>query len=188
MSFNKKLISAAVLASFVFAGNAFADEGKKSATVTFKAQLREAACDVTSTTEGDTINFGIFTLDTLQAAAVESQVGTTKDFDLVLNNCSKAADPAKVYVYADGQASSYSSKYFANKTAKSLAVQIFHGNDASTGTIEPNKDTQLTGIVKMDEGSNASIPLKANLILTQAGKDAKADILNVPVTFSVSYN
>lgn len=191
MLLSKKMISAAVLTGMMVSTAAFAaDEAtKQGATVTFKAQLRDAACDVSSTTEGDTVDFGIFTADTLSAVAADSQIGATKDFSLVLTNCSKAADPAKVFVYADGQASNYSQKYFANKTAQSLAVQIFHGADAATGTtIAPNKATQLTDIVKMTEGTNASIPLKANLMLTQAGSTATPETMSVPVTFSVSYN
>lgn len=187
----KKVISIAVLAGLMSSASVFAaDEvGKKSATVTFKAQLREAACDVTSTTEGDIIDFGIFTTDTLSAVTADTQIGPTKEFSLNLTNCSKAQDPAQVYVYADGQASAFSSKYFANKSSQSLAVQIFNGADAATGTtIEPNKDVQLTALTKMEAGSNAAIPLKANLMLTQAGKDAKSEVMNVPVTFSVSYN
>lgn len=191
MFFSKKVISAAVLTGLMVSTAAFAagEASKQGATVTFKAQLRDAACDVSSTTEGDTVDFGIFTIDKLGAAAADSQIGVTKDFSLVLTNCSKAADPAKVFVYADGQASNYSQKYFANKAAQSLAVQIFYGADAATGTtLVPNKATELTAITAMTEGTNASIPLKANLMLTQAATAAKAEVMSVPVTFSVAYN
>ncbi len=188
---SKKLISIAIISGLMASASAFAadEASNKSATVTFKAQLREAACDITSTSSGETIDFGVFTTETLKSVAANTQIGATKDFSLMLSNCSKAIDPAKVFIYADGQASDYSPEYFANKTSKSLAVQLFHGDAIATGTkILPNTDIQLTSITKLDAGSNASIPLKANLLLTQAGDTASAEVLNVPVTFSVSYN
>lgn len=191
MFFSKKLISIAVISGLMASAGAFAadEASNKNATVTFKAQLREAACDVTSTSSGEIIDFGVFTTETLNTVAANTQIGSTKDFSLMLTNCSKAVDPAKVYIYADGQASDYSPEYFANKDSKSLAVQIFHGDTVASGTtIKPNTDIQLTSITKLDAGANASIPLKANLMLTQAGNSASAEVLNVPVTFSISYN
>lgn len=188
---SKKLISIAVISGFMASAGALAadEASSKNATVTFKAQLREAACDVTSTSSGEIIDFGVFTTETLKEVAADTQIGSTKDFSLMLTNCSKAADPAQVFIYADGQASDYSPEYFANKTSKSLAVQLFHGESADTGTkITPNNNIQLTSITKLDAGSNAAIPLKANLMLTQDGSSASAEVLNVPVTFSVSYN
>lgn len=188
---SKKLISIAVISGLMASAGVFAadEASNKNATVTFKAQLREAACDVTSTSSGEVIDFGVFTTETLSEVAANTQIGSTKDFSLRLSNCSKAADPAKVFIHADGQASDYSPEYFANKDSKSLAVQLFHGDSVAAGTkITPNTDIQLTSITKLDAGSNASIPLKANLMLTQAGSSASAEVLSVPVTFSVSYN
>lgn len=191
MSFTKKVISVAILTSVMASASAFAanEVAKKGATVTFKAQLRDAACDVTSTTEGDTVDFGTFTVDTLSQVAADSQIGPTKEFSLLLNNCSKAANPAAVFIYADGSASTHTPEYFANKAAQFLAVNIFSGADAATGTtIVPNKATQLSDITEIAADSSISVPLKANLMLTQAGSAAKPEVMNVPVTFSVSYN
>lgn len=181
---SKKLISIVVLAGIVTSASAFADDGKKGATVTFKAQLRAQSCDVTSTTKGSVIDWGVFTEDQIKDKKVKAQLGATEAFDLTLTNCSSDAKDASINVYASGEAAKKFPEYFANFDSKSLAVKL-----ASNGiAVTPNKDAELTLTKNATKADGATIPMEAMLLLTQDGSAATPDILNVPVTFSVSYN
>ncbi|WP_272687533.1 fimbrial protein [Providencia sp. PROV149] len=185
MLFNKKLAVLAVLASSMVAGSALAaDEvGKKGTTVNFKAQLRAASCDVASTTEGSVIDWGVFTVDQTAGKQVKDQLGATKNFDLVLTNCSKAAQTdADVFVRADGKTSLLYPEYFADLGAKSLAVSL----ESANTPIVPNADTALKFSGDVAANGSTTIPVAAKLILTQL--NVAPDTLNVPVTFTVSYN
>ena len=185
MFFNKKLVSIAVLASAMVAGSAFAadEPSKQGTTVQFKAQLRAASCDVKSSTPGSVVDWGTFTADQTAGKAVKDQLGVAKSFDLVLSNCSKAATKdAAIFVRADGDASTRYKEFFANAQANALAVSL-----ASQGTaITPNAETELKLAADLAADGSASIPVEAKLVLTQLG--VATDTLNVPVTFSVSYN
>ncbi|AFH93536.1 MULTISPECIES: fimbrial protein [Providencia] len=185
MLFNKKLVTIAVLASSMVAGSALAaDEvGKKSTEVRFKAQLRAASCDVASTAEGSVIDWGTFTLDQTNGKNVKDQLGSDKNFNLILTNCSKAAaEDAAIFVHAEGKESPLFPEYFANTGAKSLAVALSSGGK----DIKPNVDTELKFSNAVDVNGSTTIPVLAKLLLTQVG--VAPDTLNVPVTFSVSYN
>lgn len=184
MFFNKKLVSVAVLAGVMVAGSAFAaDTAKKGATVTFKAQIRAASCDVTSTTKGSVIDWGVFTLEQTANKAVKDQLGSSEKFDLILNNCSKDPVGKNMNVYASGEQSTLFPEIFANATSQSLGVKLLSG----TTVVTPNKETGivLSDTAKTDAG--ILIPIEAQLLLTKAGGVAP-DTLNVPVTFTVSYN
>ncbi|EPL9571081.1 fimbrial protein [Providencia rettgeri] len=183
MLFNKKLAVLAVLAGSMVAGSALAADGNKGAKVDFKAQLRAASCDVSSTTVGDEINWGVFTTDDASAVGLKGKLGDEKKFDLVLTNCSHDAANKTMFVYAQGQEANGYSELFANKDAKSLAVELKSGTTA----ILPNKDSEVTLTKDVLKGDGAIIPIQANLLLTQAG-GVTPDVLNVPVTFTVSYN
>ncbi|AIN64103.1 fimbrial protein [Providencia stuartii] len=183
MLFNKKLVTIAVLASSMVAGSALAADGKKGAEVTFKAQIRAASCDVTSTTKGSVIDWGIFTVDQAAGKGVKDTLGEPKLFDLVLTNCSKDGSDTTMNVYAQGQEATGFPELFADKDAKSLAVKLESGTDP----ILPNIDSPVTLTDSVKAGNGATIPMKASLLLTKADGVAP-DILRVPVTFTVSYN
>ncbi|NIA45075.1 MULTISPECIES: fimbrial protein [Providencia] len=185
MLFNKKLAVLAVLAGSMVAGSAFAaDEPSKiGTTVKFKAQLRAASCDVNSTTEGSVVDWGVFTVDQTTGKNVKDQLGPNKEFNLVLTNCSKAAaKDAAIFVRADGEESTRYKEFFANKSAQALAVSLESGATAVT----PNADTELKLASDIEANGTATIPMVAKLVLTQIG--VSPDVLNVPVTFTVSYN
>ena len=183
MLFNKKLVTIAVLASAMVAGSALAADGKKGATVEFKAQLRAASCDVTSTTKGSVIDWGVFTVDQAAGKNVGDVLGAAKDFNLTLTNCSKAGTDTAMNVYAQGQEATGFPELFANKDAKSLAVKLMSG----AVKILPNADSVVTLGANVEADGGAIIPMQASLLLTQANGVAP-DLLNVPVTFTVSYN
>ncbi|WP_265723933.1 fimbrial protein, partial [Providencia rustigianii] len=185
MLFNKKLATIAVLASSMIAGSAFAadEPSKQGTTVTFKAQLRAASCDVKSSAAGSVVDWGVFTADQTTGKNPKDQLGVTKNFDLVLSNCSKAAaKDAAIFVRADGDASTRYSEFFANAAANALAVQLTSG----ATPILPNTDNELKLANDIAANGTAAIPVAAKLVLTQIG--VQTDTLNVPVTFTVSYN
>lgn len=186
MLFNKNLLSVAILASAMVAGSAFAadEPAKQGATVTFKAQIRAASCDVTSTTKGSIIDWGVFTQDQIQTKAVKDQLGDTEKFDLILTNCSKDATDTNMFVYASGEEALRFPGLFANSDVESLAVKLVSG----AVDILPNKDAGIVLPEALKKADGATIPMEASLLLTQAGNVAKAGVLNVPVTFTVSYN
>lgn len=183
MLFNKKLAVLAVLASSMVAGSALADDGKKGAEVTFKAQLRAASCDVTSTTKGSVIDWGVFTVDQAAGKGVKDTLGDVKEFNLVLTNCSKDGSDTTMSVYAQGQEATGFPELFANKDAKSLAVKL----ESGATPILPNTDSAVTLAEGVKANDGATIPMKASLLLTKADGVAP-DVLQVPVTFTVSYN
>lgn len=183
MLFNKKLAVLAVLAGSMVAGSALAADGKKGAEVTFKAQLRAASCDVTSTTKGSVIDWGVFTVDQTTGKKVNDMLGDAKDFSLVLTNCSKDGSDTTMNVYAQGQEATGFPELFANKDAKSLAVKL----ESGAVKLLPNQDAEVTLAEAVKKDGGASIPVKASLLLTKADGVAP-DILSVPVTFTVSYN
>ncbi|MEY0302252.1 fimbrial protein [Providencia manganoxydans] len=183
MLFNKKLAVLAVLAGSMVAGSALAADGKNGSEVNFKAQLRAAACDVTSTTKGSVLDWGIFTLDQVAGKAVNDVLGAPKTFDLVLTNCSKESSDENVMVYAQGQEATGFPELFADKGARSLAVKLVSGSVP----VLPNQDTTVKLADKLAADGGATIPMEASVVLTQANP-TKADVLNVPVTFAISYN
>lgn len=182
MLFNKKLVTIAVLASSMVAGSALAADGKKGAEVRFEAQLRAQSCDVSSTTTGGVINWGVFTKDVTDSLAPNSVLGEAKTFDLVLSNCSADAADTTMNVFAQGQEAAGFPELFANSGSKALAVKLASG----AVPVTPNKDAQVNIDPKVAKDGGAIIPMKANLILTRTG--VATDTLSVPVTFTVSYN
>lgn len=183
MLFNKKLAVLAVLAGSMVAGSALAADGKKGALVEFKAQLRAASCDVTSSTKGSVIDWGVFTVDQTAGKNVNDMLGDAKDFNLVLTNCSKDGSDTTMNVYAQGQEATGFPELFANKDAKSLAVKL----ESGAAKILPNQDAPVTLSGAVTANGGATIPVTASLLLTKADGVAP-DVLNVPVTFTVSYN
>lgn len=178
MRFNKKLAVLAVLAGSMVAGSALAADGKKGATVEFKAQLRAQSCDVASTSKGSVIDWGVFTKEVVDVTQANGVLGTPKNFELVLSNCS--ADTATLNVFAQGQEAAGNPALFANQDSKALGVKLVSG----AVEVTPNKDAAVAAAIVKDGG--AILPMTASLILTKTG--VPTDILSVPVTFTVSYN
>lgn len=187
MSMFKKFAPALIVSSILLSPAAFAVN--QGATVTFEAMVRTASCTVSSTTEGAMVNWGVFTTQDLASVSPGSQLGVTKDFNLMLTECSaesKEGDSV-VHVNASGLASAYNPDLFANSSAKSLAVKLEATSADNTQVdVKPNKEASVSIVDGLKEDGFALIPMKASLIMVNQAK--AGDNLKVPVTFTVSYN
>lgn len=179
----KKVIPFVVMSSFMVAGNALSAEPSQGTTVTFDALIRAASCNVSSTTEGSTINWGVFTADDVASSAIGDKLGADKPFSLELSNCTAAlAANETINVYARGNKSNFDSSMFANSAANSLGVKLTSGSV----NIVPNAEAGVKITKDITEKGNATIPMTAGLYLTNGA--VQSDTLNVPVTFTVAYN
>lgn len=187
MTMLNKISAAIIVSSVLLSPVALAE--KQGATVTFEATIRSASCVVSSTTEGSTVNWGVFTSQELKDKSLNTQIGEIKNFHLTLTDCS-AANPedSAVNVHASGATSPFNPGYFANSAAKSLAVKLeaVDKDGTTIQDIKPNTEASVIVSNALNEGGFASIPMKASLMLVQEATEG--DNLKVPVTFTVSYN
>ena len=183
MSLVKKIAPFILASSFMVAGNAMSAESSHGTVVTFDALIRAASCNVSSTSEGSTISWGVFTAADVAAHPVGDKLGVEKQFDLQLTNCTAAlAAGNTINVYARGNKSNFDSSMFANANTNSLGVKIKSG----ATDITPNVETGVTLADEVLANGNAKIPMTASLYLTNGA--VASDMLNVPVTFTVAYN
>ncbi|HEQ1857118.1 TPA: type 1 fimbrial protein [Providencia alcalifaciens] len=192
MSLLNKATPAILLASVLATPAAFAEEntpnGHHAATVTFEAHVRAASCNVTSTTEGGMVNWGVFTSQSVKDIEKNTAIGETKNFNLVLTECSQPQeDDSTVLVHASGSASQYNPYLFANSAAKSLAVELkaISANSEKVDVL-PNKEATVSLANKLSSDGFANIPMEARLM--KVNETNEGDSLKVPVTFTVSYN
>lgn len=186
MTLLNKIAPALIIASTLAVPAAFAEN--QAATITFEALVRAASCNVSSTTEGAMVNWGVFTTQDLANATKGNAIGETKNFHLTLTECSAAdAGDSTVFVHASGAASPFNPSLFANSAAKSLAVDLKALDaDNKAQDILPNKETQMTVVDTIAKDGFANIPMQARLIMVNQATEG--DSLKVPVTFTVSYN
>ncbi|QCJ69377.1 type 1 fimbrial protein [Providencia heimbachae] len=186
MTLFNKIVPAFIVASTLAIPAAFAEN--QAATITFEALVRTASCNVSSTTEGAMVNWGVFTTQDLAATTKGNAIGETKNFHLTLTECSAAATgDSTVSVFASGAASPFNPALFANAAAKSLAVELKAIDiDSTPQDILPNKETAVTIEDSIAKDGFANIPMEARLIMVNEAE--VGDSLKVPVTFTVSYN
>jgi len=187
MSILKKITPVFIVSSILLSPSVFA--ASQGAMVTFEAMVRTASCTVSSTTEGAMVNWGVFTTQELADKEAGSELGNTKDFNLMLTDCSaeNADGDSTVHVHVSGSASAFNPNLFANSAAKSLAVKLEATSaDNSPVDVKPNRDASVSIVDTLKDKGFAIIPMKASLIMVN--KAVVGDSLKVPVTFTVSYN
>lgn len=192
MSLLNKATPAILLASILSTPVAFAADnaaqGHQAATVTFEAHVRAASCNVSSTTEGGMVNWGVFTAQSVKDIGTNEAIGETKNFNLVLTECSQSQnDDSTVLVHASGSASQYNPYLFANSAAKSLAVELkaISANNEKIDVL-PNKESTISLANNLSSEGFTNIPMEARLM--KVNNTNEGDSLKVPVTFTVSYN
>ncbi|HEJ9414871.1 TPA: type 1 fimbrial protein [Proteus mirabilis] len=183
MSVIKKITPVVVLCGLMGSGHALAKT--QGTTVSFEALIRAASCNVSSTSEGAKIDWGVFTNDEVSNKKVGDKLGEDKKFNLELSNCTAAlAADGAINLYARGNKANFNSDMFANATSSSLAVQLL-ATEKNT-LIKPNVETALKLGKEITKDGKASIPMTASLYLTNG--TVSNDELKVPVTFTVAYN
>lgn len=186
MKFNK--LGVMVAGALVMGALSTQAMAAKNADVTFSARLVAATCDVSASQ--DRVDFGTYAtadIKNIDAAVIE------KDFNLVLNNCTKigqaageegeAVEVTNIELLASGQGLVGNDELFASAGATQAGIKLAANNKP----IKPNASTALDG-VKVESKGNIVIPMKAGLYATETGESLKAQDINVPVTFSVAYN
>ncbi len=182
MKFRKSILfSSIVLATTVFSGAALAN---KNSTVTFKAQIQAATCDVSA--NKDIVDFGTFAAGSVLSIAAPI---ATENFSLTLNNCTKEdkedAANSNISLYASGNTLTGHTNLFADSAASQIGVELSTGSNI---ILPPNTQKELTN-VKVTTNKDYVLDMTAKLMATVTGADGlKAQYLNVPVILSVAYN
>lgn len=161
----------------------------KNADVTFSARLVAATCDISASQ--DRVDLGTYATTDVQNI---NQAVSEKDFNLVLNNCTKIGKPAEgedpavtvsnIELLASGNGLVGNEQLFASAGATQAGIKLTAMNSV---VLKPNESTELQNLKAEGEG-NLIIPMKAGLFATETGDSLKAQDINVPVTFSVAYN
>lgn len=176
MKFNKLALIGALTAA-ALSSQAFAAE---DATVNFNARLVAATCDISASKT--LVNLGTHSIEKItdiNKALAES------NFNLVLNKCTKIyADEntaTEVSILATGESLAGHSDMFADAQASQVGVKLKSGSV----DIVPNQEATIADL-KVLGNNDYIVPVTAGLYVTT--KNASAQSLNVPVTFSVAYD
>ncbi|EKT60851.1 fimbrial protein [Providencia sneebia] len=168
-------LTIAALSSQVFAA--------ENATVNFNARLVAATCDVSASKS--LVSLGTHSIEKI--ADINSALAESK-FNLVLNNCTKiysdeasAATAKEVSILAAGEVLTGHSDLFADADASQVGVKL----KAGTTDLLPNTETTINNL-KIVSNNDYIVEVTAGLYATT--KNAVAQNLNVPVTFSVAYD
>lgn len=175
-----KLNKIALIGTFAVAALSSQAFAAQDATVNFNARLVAATCDISASKS--LVNLGTHSIEKItdiNKALAES------NFNLVLNKCTKTysddTTATEVSILTSGEALAGHSDMFADAQASQIGVKL----KAGTTELAPNAQTTINNL-KILGDNDYIVEVTAGLYATS--KDAVAQNLNVPVTFSVAYD
>lgn len=175
-----KLNKIALIGTFAVAALSSQTFAAQDATVNFNARLVAATCDISASKS--LVNLGTHSIEKItdiNKALAES------NFNLVLNKCTKTysddTTATEVSILTNGEALAGHSDMFADAQASQIGVKL----KAGTTELAPNAQTTINNL-KILGDNDYIVEVTAGLYATS--KDAVAQSLNVPVTFSVAYD
>lgn len=165
----------------VVSSSAYAEDSQQ---ITFTGTLTDQTCSAEGSDKQVTVPFGTYPAATFATAGTKSPA---KKFEIKLTGCPEGINaPFITFSGTSSKTSADGAAIFEN-TATGGATNI--------GAVIYDKDGKgFTNNTKADSGAvisggNGAIPLTANLISTgTAGLGAENGDINIPVTFSLSYN
>ncbi|QCJ69375.1 fimbrial protein [Providencia heimbachae] len=180
MLFNKKnLVVLCVTAGLGFTGVAAA---ATSAQVNVTGQIAAATCDLNVTNS----NIDLGTHISSDITTIGKITPSSHDFELRLSNCSKAFDgsaagAAPVQLFAKGTALLANSDLFNNTVGGTVGVEL----TADSKQVKPNTSVDLASITDITAGGSATVPM--NVVLNSTVATPASQLIEAPITFSVSY-